>query len=781
MKNPLSTTTPFWLTRELSDTVGSNFPTLSPALPSGLSALQLMLLGQPGVQLLDKKDKEPSTLGSILEFAKYSPDQIARIVQFADIIGKLAGTVSWAVGAFTTVKNVLTLLGVLDQDNTSLTLLRSIDEKVQAIYSYLEGTEKKTQYELALNWRTKVQAAQTGIHNLALSRTQSNLDDLANSITDMMENAILPMLGLGTGTIPFMRTTYGGQPTYSKPFYFDPLPVHWTAYARPLWMQTTDGKPVTIGDYPDLQSLIWDPGYYLDVLIDAIGVLIASLTALEPAFRSTAFDRPYLRDIASGLSAFIDKWERSMLITNVVGPLDPAPGHAIHHPWAGDNVLDPPGLPIGAIDPVTGVTAFDPLWREGFDMIFDAWPGPPSLTVGPAQGWWRLRNYDQVVAAAYAYRASLLAQVHEQCGINRLRALRDSVAALIGPPYPSEFVSLADPAFSRADIAGQATTVLRDSGTDEEVDLGIIGQFAGKPGKKYKARRWYQYTIKSFRVPMARRMDYSGTQLGYRFRFTVGQASQGLLLAPAAIDYSSVITDFTAEAFPGQVLELFPSEPKMFDLQSDSAGVYDVLQSGRLGLFVGLEPGVFSQHEEELFENTGQVPGKPRLYLEKGDGRTVSARAKIEFEFDVKNPDSPFVGFATVTVGNVDPEAHRDGFILDFEVYETADQAPEDPPRDERREQAAGRMRLHFAPSFLVVEPDYFTDRDAGLKAIAQAIQSVARQYVRSKLTLGPSDPIESIQRVGQEQERIVSSFAEYARLAPEAADQLKNQYAVPA
>lgn len=765
MKNPLPISTPFWISRGAGDGLSGSMS--SPVGPVRSPAQELMLRGGQGLQLLDKKDgQEPSTLANILQFLKYTPDQITRIEKFIGTIEKVAGTVVWVVGAVSTVKDLLTLVGVLDKDDEAAKLQQQIALTVQTIYSYLEQTEKKAQYELALNWRSTVQTTKTNISNLALSRTQSNLDMLAQSTHDMMEKAILPMLDLGMGNIPFMRATYGGRP--SPVVYENELPSHWSDYAFPLWMQTTGGDPVSNGNTPDLGSWIWDPGYYIDVLVEAIGVRIAGLTALEPAFRSTAYDRDDLRKIANGLTAFIDKWEHSLLITNVVGPLDPMPDvwgdHPIHHPWAGTTTLDKPGLPIGVIDPVTGIAAFDPLWNEGFTMHFVS---EDQGSLGLDTGYWALSNYDQIVTAAYAYRSSLLAQVREQCGINRMRTLRDSVAALIGPPSPSEFVSLSDSTFARADIAGAATTNLRDSGVDENVDLGIIGQFAGKPGKQYKARRWYQYSVKSFRVPMARRMDYSKTQLGYRLRFTVGQSSA---FAPGntPIDVSKVLTEFTAQAFPGQSLQLFPTDPQTFDLQSDTAGVFDVLQST-----------VFSAHEEEIFERTGNVPGRRRLFLNRRDGK-VSARVKIEFAFDVQNPDSPFVGFATVTVGTLDPDGYPDGFILDVDVYETAILAPQDPPRDERRERPVALMRLHFAPSFLVVEPDYFTDRDAGLKAMGQAMKSINDQYVRSKLAVGPRDPIENIERVERVQAQIVNTFAEYAQRSPDGAEQLKNQFAVP-
>ncbi len=768
MKRPVPVSTPYWISRLATEVTIAK--SAAPELSVAETTPQPALLGAQGLHLLDKpanKQDEPGVLAGVLKYLKFSPDEIKRIEKFIDTIGKIASTVTWIIGAVSTVKDLLTLAGVLEEDDAAAKLQQQIAEQVQTIYSYLENTEKKNEYKLAVDWRSAVQRTKTDIHNLALSRTQSNLDSLATSIHHMMEEAIRPMLALRMGDIPFVRTTYGGRP--SAVVYENELPNHWSDYAFPLWMQTTGGQPVSNGNFLDLGSTIWDAGYYLDVLIEAIGVLISGLAALEAGFRSTAYDRLYFRDIASGLTAFIDKWEKSLLITNVVGPLDPEPdisgGHRIHHPWAGWSAIERPGLPIGAIDPVSGIAAFDPLWNDGFNMHFVS---ESASGLAPALGYWTLENYDQVVTAAYAYRASLLRSVRDHCGINRLRELRDSVYALIGPPSPSEFVSVADTTFARADITGVATTLVWSDETDEEVDLGVIGQFAGQPGKKYPAKRWYQYITKSFRIPMARRMDYSKTQLGYRLTFTVGKSSA---VAPgdSPINVSTVLAEYSAQTIPGEDQPIFPSESVPVDLQSDTAGVYDVLQTGPL-----------SAHDEQLYENTGKVPGQRRLFLNVHDG-PVAAKVNIDFELDIHNPDSPFIGFANVTVGTLDPVAHPGGFILDIEVYETVMLAPEDPPRDERREMPAAMVRLHFAPSFLVVGSDYFNDRDAGLEAMGKAMKSVSDQYARSKQMLGPRDPVENIKRTALEQAQMETMFAEVAHQSRQQAAQLVTRYAVPA
>jgi len=173
------------------------------------------------------------------------------------------------------------------------------------------------------------------------------------------------------------------------------------------------------------------------------------------------------------------------------------------------------------------------------------------------------------------------------------------------------------------------------------------------------------------------------------------------------------------------------------------------------------------------------VPGKQRLLLDRHSG-TVRAKVEIAFTFDAADPDHRFVGFANVKIGLISPASHPDGFILDVDVYETRNLALGNPDRDEVQEQFVERLRLHFAPSFLVVEPDYFKDREAGLKAMGEAMDSVSKRFSESKLRLGPLEPIELVSRVARYQELVVTSFNEHARESPEAAAALKSRFAVP-
>jgi hypothetical protein len=215
-------------------------------------------------------------------------------------------------------------------------------------------------------------------------------------------------------------------------------------------------------------------------------------------------------------------------------------------------------------------------------------------------------------------------------------------------------------------------------------------------------------------------------------------------------------------------MEVFPSEPISFDLQSDSAAVYDVLQTA-----------VFSVDEERLFENTGAVPQKQRLFLNPRDGK-VSAHVDISFEFDAANNAKAFVGFANVRVTAPNPESAPGGFILDLSVYETRNIGLMYPPSNDVREIAADSVRLHFAPTFLVVEEDYFTDRKAGIGAMQAAMDHVSQRFSESKARLGPGEPIEQVEHVARYQQWLVDAYAELAGRAPAEMKALEETYAVP-
>jgi hypothetical protein len=207
---------------------------------------------------------------------------------------------------------------------------------------------------------------------------------------------------------------------------------------------------------------------------------------------------------------------------------------------------------------------------------------------------------------------------------------------------------LSDPAF-RGDA-------YRYANAGESLELGILGSYAGSPGKKYPAQRVFVESTKTFRIPMARRQDVSQIQPGYRLEIAVGGANAQV---------SQVLCDYSARSSPQAPPQpLFPSTVPPIELRTDQATVYTVVQNG---LFTAGDEDSWEKHGEvvvarpkksqkngllqgvELIERL--LPGKKRILLEPRQGK-AALTVKIEFSLDLSNPEQSFVGHATVSVTN---------------------------------------------------------------------------------------------------------------------------------
>lgn len=705
-------------------------PRLTTPADSRPGGLQLVRRTAPALAFLDGAAGGPAIpakpadgLTKTLEYLKFEPSEIARITSLVGAITSMATIAGFAVGAISTAKQLLTMLGVLDTpEDPSVVLLKRISAKVEQIYKYLEATSKKLDYEKAVDWRTDTTAVRNALVNLTQSRSTTNVDLLA-AASISLQRGIEVMLNPATGQIAFHRSAYGatGGPT-----------PDWVDVATPFFMGRGDGTQVDYrSEDKDLATQIWDPGFYFDVMVEAIAMRLAALVGLEPAFRSTGHDRENLRQIHSGLKSFLDTWNRSRISTRIVGPLDPAVdpfsgGHRIQPNWTSAA----PSIPLGVIDPLSGVTAFLPGWSTDLE--------PDEISNGPLSSYWVTRDFDGAVASAAAQQSAMFADVHAACGVDRVYELMHSVFTLIVGPGGSEFVDLSDPGF--------AGTGLSTSGINEPLTLGFVGSAAGQPGREYSATRYHQQVTKTFRTPLARRADASQIQLGYRLVVDVGGGPSGRA--------EVVLCPFSTAAFPGEDLPLFPTEPIHVTLDAPQARVYDMVQSA-----------VFSPNDEDMWERTGtvsaRIKGEVHADLRRRERllvapRTAPVRLGIDvvFDFDAHHPDHPFLGTATVRV-TTDAAA---AVVAHVEMYETVVAALENGSRDERQEELADTMSLHLASTFSVVESDYFTDRAAGLAALDESYGSVSEKYARFKATLGPLDRVHELTRramVEQELEQI--------------------------
>jgi hypothetical protein len=701
-------------------------------------------------------ENKGSTLDDVLKFLKFSDSDIKTIDAIKDTVTTLASTLNWALAAVNTIKGVLTLLGVFEpaKDNT-LAALQAIGQRLEQIYVYLEQTEKTNEYRQASTWRGVLGGLRNAVTNLGTSRSALNLSQVRQKTADLQQS-LMQMLAIPFGTIPFQRAAY-----HYTPATIGEVPPHWIDYAVPFFMTQYDGKSVNYGDpNQELQAQIWDPGYYLDVLVQSLELRILALSATEPAFRSTALDREDLRALYRELGTFIDTWQKSMLITRVVGPIDP--GLAVGgpagtgHPLHGVNG-DQTSIPVGVIDPVSGISSLEPQFNTGFDLFYYNWPG-----ANPPYGYWLLTNYDAAIGSASNEEYQLRTRVLARCGITTLQAIRDAIGDMIVGPMGSEFVDFSPVSFSVGTVQKGAT---------ENVSLGLIGEYSAHPNKTYAGTRYVEYnTAKSFRIPMARRTDVSQIQLGYALEIALDDGAPPVKIVLCPYD----------AATPNA--PVFPSEPITQTLQSDNATVYDVYQST-----------VFSVEQEEEWENDGTIqpwtyewkdkfaPSVPpqRLFVHPRNGK-VRAQVSITFDPGDLTADSPFIGYANVSVKNLSPDHYRDGFMISISAYETSIGTTGVASPDVQMTKLADSVTLHFVPSFLVLGSDYFSDRAQGLRQMAKMFSEINQRYVRYASPGPIPDPMSKVENGVRQERMLVAVFETLQQMDPEAEASLRARVQPP-
>jgi hypothetical protein len=409
----------------------------------------LNTLGVPPQPTADGKKKKDDAAESTLQFLKFSESDISAITSAVGVITTMASIASFSFAAVSTVSDLLNKLGILKKpDDPSLTLLKSINQKVQQIYAYLVNTEKRALYELAITWRVQVATLQNDLANLALARSASDIDSTIASLKSLAQ-AIGMMLDVGQGNIVLLRATYSWPPPEGT---F--LTAHWIKATTPFFMRKMDQSQPPFDysdDSKDLVSQIWDPGFYFDVLLQAMQVRVAAVAGLEPAFRSTGYDRSNLHAMYNGLTAFIKQWEGSLIVTNVVGPIHPEPNPG----YGGHVVADDPywtryagggaaSIPLGCVDPLTGTSSLDSVWGAYYPEKAVMMGRPLPFALG---GSWVTDNYDGVVPLANAALEIKCSEVRAACGISQLYDLSRNLWNLVVGVGGSEFVTLSDARF----------------------------------------------------------------------------------------------------------------------------------------------------------------------------------------------------------------------------------------------------------------------------------------------------------------------------------------------
>jgi hypothetical protein len=669
--------------------------------------VDLAVLGEPPPQklysgsepddlnLIDfvKPEKDDfKALSKALAFLKFSPsEQEALFNVIGSTINIAAGIVS-IVGAAGAAIDLLNKLGILSPaEDPVQAALKQIGQRVEQIYGYLAAQERRGLYNQALDWRVHGDDARNAVMNAKISRSPQNLQELADRASGL-NIAILKMLDVGTGRIAFLRAVYstGG--------------IIWPPYAQTPYMKTAAGAPINYRDpAQDLQAEIWDAGYYLDVLVRSLQDRIAVVSTLEPAFRSTGYDRAVLQQIAEALLHFAQTWRGSILVADPVFALNA--GGTMRSPEMGA----PPGVPIGAVDPVTGLSSFVPQWA-GFTVEFKRTDVPWAAWGGV---WDESRATDPAAALQAIGQAHTAAidSVVRACGVDKMLRLSQRFRELAQPPTGSDFVKLPDAAFHRPLVDFFSNGIFNgnvvDEGAPVTVDLGRLRLFSPNPHRTYAGTRHKLRGWKAFSFRMPRRAQISGVRLGY-------------VLSIGGQDFPLMKFATAADRVGGD----FPEAPIQRDVEV-ATKVYDCYQSAHV-----------STSGENQFEQTGRIGGVERLFLNQRDG-LAKFRVEISFEPFVRNDPSAYTGMVRVTIAALEPEAFPDASILSVMVRETRvgfDLGPE--------EVLADSMTLHLIPTYVVLGKDFFDDYYAAVAQMAKTAKELDRKRIpQREVPHGPPDP----------------------------------------
>jgi hypothetical protein len=646
---------------------------------------------------------EYEVLETVLKFVKFTPDDIERVTKFASVIGKYAAAANWMYGAFQTTLSVLDFLGIVKREEPEeLRLLRSMSEKIEVMYKHLKNQSLRSPLLKASEWRVKLSNVTTCIQNAAISRSQENINDLRIAVRELQE-IILLMLALETGVITFNRNNQGYFPEQDT--------EHWIRIAFPWILMRTSG-PLTesFGAADDLGYEIWDPGFYLDVLFDALALRVAAATIIEPLNRSTCYDRSDFIAISDGLGTFIKQWDSSFLLSNLerMFPRDAFTGKVRIPDYVGEPFdsfpknfwgLRLPCIPLGAADPVTGVSSIDFKYRKNFDAVY-----------GPYKSYYVLNNYDIIRSQIVKDRELALRSVVAASGIEQLKQVKlhfDSIAS--GMPLGiSEVVNTTEPKVD--------PLLFHRRATPEQITLGNLDKYAETPGKSYDAIRYHGAVTKRFRITLGRRMDVSGIQLGYRMQLSAGGIGLDSQINMNMVQYSNQESTLDEDSPP------FPTSPIVNkQLNFRNAQVYDAVQSQ-----------VFSIADENAFEADGEIGEKHRLLLNERQG-SVHLIANVRFSPKTNSSGPAFVFFADVELSTPDEWPNTNCFILTCRIFEkrwVSDPVfPQKQPRLE--EVQVDTLNIHFCPSFLTVSSQFFTDYQTAFwnreRAILDSLSSMKK------------------------------------------------------
>lgn len=628
-------------------------------------------------------DDQFKALSKGIDFFKFDPDTAKSLFNAIGSAVNIAAGVVTVIGAYKSAIELLEKVGVLKAAAEVDADVKAILANTQALIDLAGAQMEENRRELVDDWKSAIEAVASARADVAASRTFFVLRNLADRVAEL-DQALDKMLAFNTANIFFQRAAY-----QTKHVSYNWTEVTPSAHLDRRDHRDAQGIVSATPDYKnpraELRERIWDPGHYLPVLVKAIGERLAATAMLEPAFRSTGYNREALRQIERGLTGFVSSWERSLIVANPAAGID-ADGF-LYQPFYGDA---PEGVLIGAVDPVVGYSNLKtfpilPIKYEKSEFIFSA-SGEGVYDSSQAL------DPQGALRAAVAAHAQLVDQVIELSGIGNFRKIQKQLDKATRPPRTSDFATVEKISYGLPNIP---------IGQEETIKLGRLARYAPNPDKIYPATRYVQGGNKQLQFFMPRRGEISGIQLGYALRFTDAR-NHAVTVELIRFD---AMASATAEATP------FPTEAitKTIKLELDAL---DCIQTR-----------MTTTDEEDAYENRGKIKGASRILINprrKTKHLVVTALFEPEAE-----TDQPNRGIVTVVIDPEDPNTEADAAVLRVELLETRPDANTTQPSAV----AVDSFEVTIVPSYLVVPKEMIDDVRKATAQMAKTIDEIRDKF----------------------------------------------------
>jgi hypothetical protein len=652
---------------------------------------------------LPDKDQFKS-LAKGIAFFKFDEDTAQSLYNAIGSAINIASGVISVIGAYKSAVELLKAVGILDSKTKVDENVAKILENTDLLIDLAGAQMTQSRRGWVDDWKNAVNDCEDARHNIDASRTYFLLKTLSERVADL-DKALDKMLAFDTGYIFYQKAAYH---QHDAGIAYD-----WTAILPTTYFDRRDHRPVQGGeteagtpDYKsprsELREMIWDPGFYIGVLIKAVSERLAATAVLEPAFRSTGYDRARLRRIEEQLASFLSNWERSLLVANPAAGID-AEG-MLHHPFDGDA---PDGILIGAVDPVVGYSNL-----RNFPIVPIEFEKSEFILAASGEGVYdssRALDPQASMKAAVEEHARLVDQVISISGIDSFRKLRARVDKATRPPQTSDFATVRQISYRLPNTV--------QFGSEETLTLGRLARFAADPNKKYRGTRYIQGGNKQLQFFMPRRGEISGIQLGYALRFTDALNGETVvdLIQYDAMDSATA----SAVPFPAGTIE------KTITLEMNA---FDCIQTRQT-----------TPDEEEAYEQKGKIGGANRILINprrKSVRFVVTAIFEPEGDADGTQPNR---GIVTVVIDPVDPNTEPDATVMGIELLETRPDAN----TGEARPVAVDAFDITMVPSYLVVSKEMIDDVRKATEQMAKTINGIHDKFGLDDMTLPDHNSID--------------------------------------